>query len=114
MPVDVCALVAQKPPTGGTGNMTLLVGIMLFFVVFMIMSQRGKKKEQRERQNLLDNLSKNDRVMTIGGILGTITTVRENEVVLKVDESSNTKVTFLKKSIQQVLQEGETPDLNAR
>lgn len=112
--VNACALLAAKSSPPGGGGMTFLIGIMLFFMVFMIMSQRGKKKEQRERKNLLDNLTKNDRVMTIGGILGTVVTVREHEVVLKVDESSNTKVTFLKKSIQQVLQEGEMPSLSER
>ena len=42
-------------------------------------------------------------MMTIGGILGTVVNVKDNEVVLKVDEATNTRMTFLKRSIQQVV-----------
>jgi preprotein translocase subunit YajC len=87
----------------------MLIGLVLFFAVFMVLSGRARRKEQHERQRLLDNLSKNDRVMTIGGIVGTVVQVRENEVVVKVDETTNTKMTFIKKAIQQVLPEGTTP-----
>lgn len=90
----------------------MLIGLGIFFVVFYFMIMRGNKKQKTERANLLDSLAKNDRVMTIGGLLGTIVTIRDQEVVLKVDESNNTKVTFLKSSIQKVIKDGDllSPD----
>lgn len=94
----------QQPPQGPN---LMFIGLILFFVVFYFMMMRGNRKQKQERANLLDNLAKNDRVMTIGGLLGTIVTVRDQEVVLKVDESTNTKVTFLKSSIQKVITDGD-------
>jgi preprotein translocase YajC subunit len=44
------------------------------------------------------------KVMTIGGIKGTVTDVREDEVVVKVDESSNTKMRFTRGAIQKVVE----------
>ncbi len=48
-------------------------------------------------------IKKNDRVVTIGGIVGTVATVKEDEVTLKVDESNNTKITFSRVAIQRVM-----------
>ena len=113
MLADLLAFIAQQTttqpakPTGPSG-LTTLIGIMLFFGVFMWMMRRGQRREQRERQSLLDSLAKNDRVMTVGGIMGTIVNVRETEVVVKVDESSNTKMTFRRTAIQQVFKDGES------
>jgi preprotein translocase subunit YajC len=56
---------------------------------------------------MLAELSKNDRVVTIGGVIGTVVEVRENEVVLKVDESSNTRMRFSRNAIQSLVAEKE-------
>jgi len=105
------ALLAQSPAPktapGPQGLNPMIIGLGLFFVVFYFMMMRGNRKQKNERANLLDNLAKNDRVMTIGGLLGTVVTIRDQEVVLKVDESNNTKVTFLKTSIQKVITDGD-------
>jgi preprotein translocase subunit YajC len=94
----------QGAPPGSSG-MTLLIGLAFFFGIFYFVLMRGQRKQQRERKALIENLGKNDRVLTIGGILGTVTAVRDNEVVVKVDESSNVKITFLKTAIQRVITE---------
>lgn len=92
----------------GAGNV-LMIGFLLMIVVFYFVLFRGNKKQKQEREKLMNNLTKNTKVMTIGGVLGTVVSVRDNEVVLKVDESTNTKMTFLKSAIQKVISEGETP-----
>ena len=116
MPHSILALLAQEAaPKGAQGSgMPLLIGLGLMIGVFYFVLIRGNRKQQKQRRTLIDNLSKNDRVMTIGGILGTVVSVRENEVVVKVDESSNTKMTFLKKAIQQVLTEGDIPTMDTK
>ncbi len=101
-------LVAQAPTAparpGGDSSGMFLFALMLGLLVFMmLMSRSQKKKEERERQSLFGRLTKNDRVLTVGGIIGTIVSVKDQEVVLKVDESTNTKMTFLKSAIQRVL-----------
>ncbi len=79
----------------------LLVGIMiLYFFVF-----RSKKQQDRKRNDMLAQLKRGDRVQTIGGILGTVIEARETEVLLKVDESSNTKIRFSRSAIHRVLDE---------
>jgi len=104
----VLSMLAQDPvgppkPAGDPGSMFLFAA-MLALVVFMLLTSRSqRKREERDRQALFGRLSKNDRVLTVGGIIGTIVSVKDNEVVLKVDESTNTKMTFLKSAVQRIL-----------
>jgi preprotein translocase subunit YajC len=77
----------QKP---GLDMMSvILIGVMVFFVFMMF---RGPRKKQQEHRKMVQSLQKNDRVRTIGGIHGTIVDVRDDEIVLKIDESNNTKI----------------------
>lgn len=91
----------------GGGSPMFLIGLMIFLGVFFFISTRSQKKERQKTADMIDNLKKNDKVLTVGGIVGTVMNVKENEVVLKVDESTNTRMTFLKRAIQQVLTDGE-------
>lgn len=96
---------APVSPSGAGGQMFLLA-ILAAFMVFMLLSTRSqRKREERDRETMLNSLAKNDRVLTIGGIIGTIVSIKDSEVVLKVDESTNTKMTFAKSAVQKVLRE---------
>ena len=78
--------------------------MMLALLAFFFLTARSqKKREKRERDDMHGRLAKNDRVVTVGGVIGTVNAVKDDEVVLKVDESTNTKMTFLKTAIQRVL-----------
>lgn len=113
--VNVLALLAQSdalPPSGppsptappGAGGSTLLLALMVAMVVFMLLSARSQRRRERtEREQLYSRLNKNERVLTIGGVIGTIVSVKDNEVVLKVDESTNTRMTFVKSAIQRII-----------
>ncbi len=79
--------------------------ILAMFAFIFLTSRSQKKREKRERDNMFERLSKNDRVLTIGGVIGTVIQVKDAEVVLKVDESTNTKMTFLKTSVQRIITE---------
>lgn len=92
---------------GKPSGAPLMIGMLLFVVVFFLMSSRSQKREKTKKAEMLSNLSKNDRVMTIGGVVGTVVAVKENEVTLKVDEATNTRMTFIKRSIQQVIRSEE-------
>lgn len=87
----------------------LLIGLVLMVAVFYGFMLWGGHKDKQKRKQMLESLKRNDRVMTIGGIVGTVVGVQETEVTLKVDESANVKVTFLRSAIQRVLAEGEQP-----
>lgn len=98
-------LLAQpdQAPRGGMEPIFLL-GLIVFMFVFMIVLNRGNRKaEQRKRQELLSSLKKSDRVLTYAGIVGTVVQIKDHEVVLKVDESTNTKMTFVKEAIRQII-----------
>ena len=66
--------------------------IILIFVVMYFLLFRGPRKKQQEHKKMVRSLEKNDRVRTIGGIIGTIVDVKDDEITLKIDESNNTKI----------------------
>lgn len=91
----------EPPPFLSSPMMPLILGIVvLYFFVFR--SKRGKDKQ---RTDMLSQLKRGDKVQTIGGILGTVVEARESDVVLKVDESTNTKMRFTRSAIHRVLDE---------
>jgi preprotein translocase subunit YajC len=98
------AFLAQTGP-----GSQLWIGLLLMLVVFYAIVLSGNRREKKKRQDMLANVKKGDRVMTIGGIIGAVVSVKDTEVVLKIDESSNVKVTVVRSAIQKVLSEGETP-----
>ena len=86
---------------GGLGMMLpLLFGLMIFMIVTSMMSGR---KEKKKRAALMSNLKRRDKVQTVGGVIGTIAEIKNDEIVLKVDHGSNTRIRFARSAIQQVL-----------
>jgi preprotein translocase subunit YajC len=82
----------------------LIVG--LFYILFM--NNKSKRSQDKQHTEMLKNLKRGDKVQTIGGILGTVVDARDTEVVLKVDEGSNTKVKFSRDAIKHVLGDDDT------
>ena len=71
-----------------------LMFVMMYFILF-----RGPRKKQQQHKQMVQALAKNDRVRTIGGIIGTVVDVKDDEITLKVDESNNTKIKVLPSAI---------------
>ena len=76
--------------------------LMLLLVGMIVFSFFGGRKQKKRRATMLDSLSKRDQVLTRGGVFGTIVEIKPDRVVLKIDESSNTRITVLRDSIEQV------------
>lgn len=76
----------QKSPIPTWAIMGLML-VMLYFVMF-----RGPRKKQQQHTQMVKSLSKNDRVQTIGGIIGTVLDIKDDEITLKIDEANNTKI----------------------
>lgn len=89
------------PMPGLLSSPLLLLALMGLVMYFVLM--RPQSKEKKRREEMLKSIKKNDRVITVGGILGVVQSVKDDEVTLKVDESSNTKITFTRGSISRVL-----------
>jgi preprotein translocase subunit YajC len=99
-------------PEGGaaqrTGSLysTLLLMVLVFAVMYVLLL-RGPRKQQQQQKLMIQSLKKNDHVRTIGGIYGTVMDVKDNQVVLKVDEATNTKIRVSTSAISKVLSQGE-------
>lgn len=98
---------AGSPPgiPGFGGNTVMWIFVIL--AIFIGLSLMSGRKEKKRRREMLRNLSKNSSVQTIGGIMGSVIEVKGDVVVLQVDESSKTRMTFSRAAIQQVLEPGE-------
>jgi preprotein translocase subunit YajC len=106
------ALWAQDAKDGGGDPWALLSGLfpfILIFVVFYFLLIRPQRREQLRRQAMLAEVKKNDRVITSSGIYGVVTNVHReaDEVTIKVDETSNTKLRMTLSSVARVL--GDEP-----
>ena len=89
---------------GGAAPFTQFFPLILLLLVGMILfSVFGQRRDRKKREAMIKAVKKHDRVQTIGGVIGSIVEVKSNTVVLKVDESSNTRITFARSAIQQVL-----------
>ena len=75
----------------------LLIGLMFVFMYLLLF--RGPRKKQQQQLKMVQKLQKNDRVRTIGGIIGTIVDVKDDVITLKVDESNNTKIKIVASAI---------------
>lgn len=65
--------------------------VVLFFIFYFIVFQ-PEKKRQKERKILLENLAKNDEVVTSGGIHGTVVNVKPSTVIMRIDDSVKIEV----------------------
>lgn len=81
--------------------MPLAVMAVLYFVMILLPDRKRDKKRQAE----LAGIKKNDRVVTIGGILGTVAFAKpgDDEVTLKVDEDKDVKIRVTRASIAKIL-----------
>ena len=88
-------------PMGGGGLSGMMIPLVLMFVVFYFLMIRPQNKQRKEREAMINNLKKNDRVFTSFGIYGIIKQVRpeDNEVVLCIDESKDVRIRVSKASI---------------
>ncbi len=92
---------------GGTGSLvSFIVPLVIMFAVFYFLLIRPQKKKQTSRNNMLNALQKGDKIVTIGGLHGTIMELTDDVVVLRVNDV--TKLTFDRSAIShQVKTESE-------
>lgn len=77
---------------------------------------RSRRKQQQKQREMLDAIKKGDKVTSIGGIIGTVIEVKDKEIVVKVDESSNVRMKFLRSAIRNIggAAAGEDSDQESR
>jgi len=89
------------PAAGQANPLMQFFPLILMFVVFYLLLIRPQQKKQKEHAALVKALKKGDRVVTAGGIIGTVHTLQDDYVVIKVG-SGDSKLEVLRTSIQEV------------
>jgi preprotein translocase subunit YajC len=87
----------QRSPFSG------LIWMLPLVVVMYLLMFRGPKKKQQKHKKMVQALRKNDKVRTIGGILGTVIDAKDDEIILKIDESNNTKIRITPGAVSKVI-----------
>jgi len=95
------------PPKKNPSLFETMLPFMAMILVLLFFTSRSSRKKQKQHQQLLESLNKNQRIQTIGGIIGTVVDVRDKEVVIKIDESNNTKMRITRSAIHSVLGDEE-------
>ena len=77
--------------------------LVIIFVIFYYLLIRPQKLSQREHQKMIQNLNKNDEIVTTGGLHGTIVNIKDKTIILRIDENVKVEiekncVAYLKKS----------------
>ena len=91
--------------------MDMIFWVLLAFIAFILITTiMSGRKEKRRVAEMLSSLSKGDKVQTAGGMIGTIAEVRDDTVVLRVDESTNTRIRFARSAVQKVLKPARDRD----
>ena len=125
--MDILLLAQKVDPAGGGGGANVADGgagnplqmtlpLIVFAVLFYVIMIRPHQKEQHERQQRLNALKKNDKVVTVGGIIGTIVDLSNDgkRVTLKVDDG--TRIKFTRSSIHGAYEEssGEVKEVQTK
>ena len=97
-------LMAPSPDGGGGNLMSTLIMFGAIFLIFYFMIIRPQQKRAKEREKLLSNLEKGDKVVTSGGVHGIIAGIDEKTVLLAISE--NVKVKVERSAITSVISKG--------
>jgi preprotein translocase subunit YajC len=91
--MDIAYAAAQPPGGGGAGSaMTQILFFAAIFAIFYFLLIRPQQRQKRVRQQMLGALKKGDRVVTTGGIHGTIVGLNEHTVVLRIADQVRVEV----------------------
>lgn len=101
----IFALSGPGTGEGGPSLLTSFIPILLIFVIFYFLLIRPQQKKQKQHQDMVAAVRKGDRIVTNGGIYGTVADVKEHIIVLRIAE--NVKIELIKSAIAQVIVQRE-------
>ena len=84
--------ILQTAQAAQGGGWSMWIMLALIFVVMWFFMIRPQRKQQKELQNFRDSLKKGDKVVTVGGIYGTVAEIKENTVLIEVDNNVKIRV----------------------
>jgi preprotein translocase subunit YajC len=95
---------AQGTSGGGSGFLIQIAPLVLIFAVFYFLLIRPQQKKMKEHKAMVAAISKGDKVVTAGGLLGTIVKV-EDDRIASVEIAENVKVKIVRATITEVISE---------
>jgi preprotein translocase subunit YajC len=100
LPLLMAQQQAAGEAAGPAGLLTSFLPFIAIIGIFYFLIIRPQNKKRKETEKMLGALKKGDKVVTIGGLYGTIQSVKETTVILKVDD--NVKLEFLRSAVSSV------------
>ncbi|WP_036646888.1 preprotein translocase subunit YajC [Paenibacillus pini] len=96
---------AAPTASAGSGLTGMILPLVLMFAIFYFLLIRPQQKKSKTRNSMLSALKKGDKVVTIGGLHGTILEISDDIVILRVNDV--TKLTFDRGSISHAVNSSE-------
>ncbi len=90
--IESLIVLMAQPGEGGGGLMSTLVMFALIFLIFYFMIIRPQQRRQKERQKMLDSLQKGDKVITSGGLHGTIVGIEDKTLLIQIADNVKVKI----------------------
>ncbi|MFC1899328.1 preprotein translocase subunit YajC [Chloroflexota bacterium] len=90
--VSGCLPVSGEGEEGTTSIWSMLIFVALFFVMMYFVMIRPQRKKQQEHQRLIDELQRGDRVVTAGGIYGSVESISEDSVLIKTESGATLRM----------------------
>jgi preprotein translocase subunit YajC len=88
---------AQGQSGGGMGS--FLIPMLAVLVIMYFLMIRPQQKKEKDRKNMVNSLKNGDKVVTAGGIHGTVSAVKEEQKIVVVKVSDNAKIEFSQSAI---------------
>ncbi len=95
--VSIAQASTEAAPQGGGSSMLIFVVLMIAAMYFLMIAPQ--RKRQKTHQKMLSELKSGDKILTIGGMIGTVVNIKEKTFIIKL--SDNNKVEFIKSAIQE-------------
>ncbi|MDQ6995281.1 MAG: preprotein translocase subunit YajC [Mariprofundaceae bacterium] len=96
--ISMAAMIASTSPAlaadaaGASGDFTQLIPLIIIMVIFYFLLIRPQQKRAKEHRNMVESLKKGDKVLTNGGIYGTIMDVKEGFLKVEIAEGVRVKI----------------------
>ena len=102
--LDEASGAANAGNMGPMGGMSTILMLVVIFIAMYFIVIRPQKKRQKAMQNMLDAMQVGDKVVTAGGIIGKVVSIKEDNVVIETGQGPDkSKIKFEKSAISKVL-----------
>ncbi len=88
--------------TQGNPMMQFLPLMVIMFAVMYFLIIRPQKQKEKKRQAMMSNVRKQDRIITAGGVHGVVVSVKDSEVIVRVDDAKDVKIKIDKSALTSV------------